>query len=106
MHTWLRITLLAICTAMGIAVALAVALNKPSQRAEAVGSRSRLSPSRSGYSLPQSTPDSTIARTSTPPPAPPPEPVPVVASYRDPVARQVGQLEDSILQLEESSQRR
>jgi hypothetical protein len=90
MHTWLRITLLAVCTAVGVAVAMAVAIHKPAE-------------------------PNVAAEQAVKAPAPPVEPVkpvivppvePVIAPYRDPIARQVGQLEESIQQLEESSWRR
>jgi type IV pilus assembly protein PilQ len=90
MHTWLRITLLAVCTAAGVGVAMAVAIQKPSE------------------------PKSTAREAARAPdwPAAPFKPVvaapaePVLAPYRDRVAQQVDQLEDTIQQLEESSHRR
>jgi type IV pilus assembly protein PilQ len=90
MQTWVRIALLGTCTAIGVAVALALALHKPAQQTIARAQKAAPAP-----------PAVTTAVQSTPV-----EPAPVVAPYRDPVARQVGQLEESIQQLEESSHRR
>jgi hypothetical protein len=88
--------LLSICAAMGIAVALAVALNKPipppKKRGSEVASPVTMHPA--------------VVQALPPSPTPAHEPTPVVAPYRDAVARQVGQLEDSIQELEESSHRR
>src|SRR5688572_16790888 len=95
MQNWLRITLLALCTATGIGVALAVALNKPAPAPETTTATSRWVLAGSDKS------NSTEA-----PPALAPDSVPVVASYRDPIAQQVGQLEDALQQVEESAQRR
>jgi type IV pilus assembly protein PilQ len=94
MHPWFRITLLAICTATGIAVALAVALQKPehADRGKSVATTPAVR-------------SITVGATPDPPP-PVAEPAPVVAPYRDLVARQVGALEESIQQLDESSHRR
>src|SRR5262245_46578960 len=94
MHTWLRITLLRICTAVGIAVAMAAALNEPMVPL--------VTDSWPGKKLNGQAAQFT-ARVESKAAA---EPVPVVAAYRDPIARQVGNLEESIQQLEESSQRR
>jgi type IV pilus assembly protein PilQ len=102
MHTWLRISLLALCTAVGIAVALAVAVNKP---AELPADSRPATVQVLANSIPSVSPASVPA-----PPAPPKsaasEFVPVVAPYRESVARQVNQLEDTLQQIEESSQRR
>jgi type IV pilus assembly protein PilQ len=98
MHTWLRITLLALCTGIGIAVALAVALHQPA-KARATRPDSAASASGAAQASPIATP--AVATVAVPT-----EPQPVVAPYRDTVARQVGQIEESILQLEESSHRR
>src|SRR5262249_37402339 len=94
MHSWLRITLLTICTAVGIAFALAVALRKPT-RLDGAASITSAPPVRA--STVDSAPDPPVAAAM---------PAPVIAPYRDIVARQVGALEESIQQLEESSYRR
>jgi type IV pilus assembly protein PilQ len=99
MHNWLRITLLALCTGVGIAVALAVALHQPA-KSVAARAESAAHPA-SGPAPATATPTSTVTAAIVPA-----EPQPIVAPYRDTVARQVGQLEESIQQLEESSHRR
>ena len=90
MHIWLRITLLSICTAVGIAAALAVALREPP-------------------------PKEPVAAKPVPAPEPPPAEVnhqppaaesPVVAPYRDPIARQVSQLEQSLEDIQDAADRR
>src|SRR5947208_4187372 len=96
MQMWLRITLLAVCTAIGIAVALGVALNKP------VPSPQKLPTVRAGIVAAPLR----IEQPVLPPSAPAFSAAPVVAPYRDPVARQMGQLEDTLQELEESSHRR
>ena len=85
MQTWLRITLLSACCAMGVAVALAVAIHQPPSSEPTVRSL--------GVVQNDAVPTVSTAQ-------------PVVAPYRDPIARQVGQIEDSLQQLEESSLRR
>jgi hypothetical protein len=92
MHTWLRIALLSAGTAIGIAVALAVALNKP----DVAGKVKATQPAAAAPAV-----ESNAVAAPTPVVA-----EPVVAPYRDPIARQVGQLEESIQELEESSHRR
>src|SRR6478752_6162345 len=100
MQIWLRITLLAVCTAIGIAVALGVALNKPVTVPKSPVSKRIVSAALVPAEPPPSAaPAPTIA-------APPFATAPVVAPYRDPVARQVGQLEETLQELEESSHRR
>src|SRR5438067_2067018 len=99
MHTWLRTTLLALCTGVGIAVALAVALHQPAK-----SSITRGEPAARPASGPA--PATGIPPVAVAAAIVPAEPQPIVAPYRDTVARQVGQLEESILQLEESSHRR
>ena len=95
MQIWLRITLLAVCTAIGIAVALAVALNKPP-----------LPPQK----LPIAQRGVAVIPPSNQPVLPPAAPAfaaaPVVAPYCDPVARQMGQFEETLQELENSSHRR
>jgi len=101
MQTWLRISLLAGCAAIGIGAALALALTasdpetSPTQHGPAGKLAARFAVE------PPSTADA---------PATPPTPVapaqPVVAPYRDLVARQVGHIEESLQELEESSHRR
>src|SRR5262245_51114689 len=93
MQTWVRAMLLTMCTAIGIAVALAVALHKPASPKNV----STQKPTTAA--APPSIANSVQSAAAV-------EPAPVVAPYRDPVARQVGQLEESIQQLEESSHRR
>jgi type IV pilus assembly protein PilQ len=106
MHTWLRITLLAICAATGIAVALAVALNKPvPAQNHARAAEQATADEPAVIRLPPGT-GAPLAASITLAPPESSEPTPALAPYRDPVARQVGQLEDSIQQLEESSHRR
>lgn len=90
MHTWLRITLLTVCTAIGVAVAISVALSKPAEPKVAVQDRVKAVQANEDVAAPAVTVPAE----------------PVVAPYRDPIARQVGQLEDSIQQLEDSSYRR
>lgn len=85
MQTWLRITLLSACCAIGVTVALAVAMQEPSS------------------SEPKVRESEVVHRE---PAQNPPAEQPVVAAYRDPIARQVGQIEESLQQLEESSLRR
>src|SRR3954468_8073645 len=95
MQSWLRITLLAACGAIGIAVALAIALH-PSADAEHTAQNTR-APKVTAV---------VVAEPQLPPPIAAPPPAPVVAPYRDPIARQVGQLEETMQELEESSHRR
>src|SRR6478736_3169935 len=104
MQTWLRVTLLAGCVAIGIAVALALALSHPAPAAAEKISRQQPKLAARITAEP-------VSPSPVPSPAPsPPEavanPAPVVAPYRDLVARQVGHLEESIQELEESSHRR
>src|SRR6478672_8958134 len=96
MQIWFRITLLGICTAIGVAVALALALKKP-EIAPKSPMIKRLVATASV------TPEPAAPLNVT---APPFVAAPVVAPYRDPVARQVGQLEETLQELEESSHRR
>jgi type IV pilus assembly protein PilQ len=105
MQHWLRATLLAFCAAIGIAVALALALATPPSGDEAANSpqlqpklAARLTSAAEEKPLAENQPPSLPALIA---PA-----VPVVAPYRDIVARQVGQLEESLQELEESSHRR
>jgi len=99
MQIWLRITLLAVCTAMGVALALGVALSKPANAPQAAVKRI----AASAAVLPESpVPAAPVASVA----APPFVAAPVVAPYRDPVARQMGQLEETLQELEESSHRR
>jgi type IV pilus assembly protein PilQ len=81
----LRITLLTVSLAVGIAVALAIALAQP--------------------------PMEQAPQQQEPPPVgerrvPPPPIEPALAPYREPIARQMGRLEEAILQIEEASHRR
>jgi type IV pilus assembly protein PilQ len=106
MHTGLRITLLAVCLATGIAVALAVGLNRPASPAKRHDGAAKVKHETAMI----------VAEAPTEGPAAPGNALrpnngnvpwsPVVAPYRDPVAQQVGQLEDTIQQIQESSQRR
>ncbi len=106
MHTGLRITLLAVCLATGVAVALAVGLNRPAQPAKQHDATVKVKHETAVI----------VAEAPVANPAPPDNSLrpnhgdapwsPILAPYRDPVAKQVGQLEDTIQQLEESSQRR
>jgi type IV pilus assembly protein PilQ len=106
MHTRLRITLLAISLAIGAAVAFALAV-----RPAPTAGKTPVTAARR-FSIKQVPIEAPPPSTPEPPPPipdsrrPAPELTPVVAPYRDPIARQVGQLEDTIQQLEESSQRR
>src|SRR4051812_8362463 len=94
MQTWFRITVLAVCTAMGVAVALAVALNKPVRTTQKAATQGSVSAVPATSELPVQ-PSLGTARAA-----------PVVAPYRDMVAQQVGQLEETLQQIQESSQRR
>src|SRR2546430_10611060 len=100
MQIWLRITLLAVCTAIGIAVALGVALNKPATAPKAPATKrivaATLVPTEP---LLPAAPSPNIF-------GPPFASAPVVAPYRDPVARQIGQFEETLQELEQSSHRR
>src|SRR5262245_41054826 len=90
MQTWLGLTLLALCTAAGIAVALAVALHKPALPPVAGAAGPKVVSSRWVISGP----DNSNSTDTIPPPAP----TPVIAPYRDTIAQQVGQLEDTLQQ--------
>src|SRR5262245_52597378 len=106
MQTWLRITLLGVCAAIGIAVALGVALNKPAVTPRAAGAKRLVA---SAAVVPVDPPVSSAAGPNISAPsvaAPPFAAAPVVAPYRDPVARQMGQLEETLQELEQSSHRR
>ena len=104
MHTFLRSSLIAVSLAIGIAVALAVALRQPPRSAPkaAVPPPSGIAPlaPRSGQAAP------TAVSGDNPLRNPVAEPAPVEAPYRDPIARQVGRLEETIQDMEEASQRR
>src|SRR4051794_23467428 len=106
MQTWIRVTLLMLCTATGIGVALAVALRTPGERprhpkiAAVAQPPQNDGPPRTTAPLP---PANVGAQPGGTPAA---ESAPIVAPYRDPVARQVGRLEESLQELEESSHRR
>jgi type IV pilus assembly protein PilQ len=101
MQIWLRITLLAVCTAIGIAVALGVALNKPAGSPKSPTSKRTVATAAvAPVDVPMTT--ATAPNVSAPPFAS----APVVAPYRDPVARHMGQLEETLQELEESSHRR
>lgn len=100
MQTWLRITVLAACTVMGITVALAVALNKP------VPSSKKPEPQPSVAAPAPSPAVSAVAELMPPVPVVTAPAVPILAPYRDLVAQQVGQLEETLQQIQESSQRR
>src|SRR5262249_34591745 len=89
MQTWLRMTLLALCTGVGVAVALAVALHQPDRSSPARDEPAAEPAAKTTQA--HKVPPSAVAMVST-------EPQPIVAPYRDVVARQVGQLEESILQ--------
>ena len=95
MHILLRSSLIAVSLAVGIAVALAVALRKPPQEgskpAAPTTSIHPISPAGSSENRPQQAA---------------PEAAPVEAPYRDPIARQVGRLEETLLDMEEASHRR
>ncbi len=90
MRIWLRLTLLSVCTALGIAVAMALALRVPAP--QSLSSRERSSTSTIQPNQPERAVD--------------PLPVPVVAAYRDPIARQVSQLEQSLDDIQASADRR
>src|SRR4051812_4186381 len=85
MPIWLRISVLASCMAIGVAVALALALQSPA--------------SQSGR---QESPPPLAAQQA----APTTVSTPVIVPYRDPVAQQVNQLGEALQQIEQSSQRR
>jgi type IV pilus assembly protein PilQ len=105
MHTWLRVTLLVGCGAIGIAVALALALSQPvpvpgegePQRKPKLAARVTVEPVAPVASTASPAPAATEVQVNS---------TPVVAPYRDLVARQVGHLEESLQELEESSHRR
>lgn len=82
MPTLLRITLISVSLALGIAVALGLAMHKPVQTVKA-----KAAPEATGPSAPVT---------------PPPPAAPVIAPYRDPVAA----LQETIFQMEQSSQQR
>jgi type IV pilus assembly protein PilQ len=107
MQLWLRMTLLAGGVAVGIAAALAVALKTPQAAAgnkrfpQAVALAQAVEPSPQGNALAaDGQTGSPAVRSDTPAPAL------TVAPYRDPVTQQIGQLEESIELLQQSSQRR
>ncbi|HZN35087.1 MAG TPA: secretin and TonB N-terminal domain-containing protein [Pirellulaceae bacterium] len=88
MPTLLRITLIAVSLALGIAVALGLALREP---ARPVARQARAA---------------APAAAEAPPVAPAATPAPVSAPYRDPVAARINELHESMLEIEQSSQRR
>jgi type IV pilus assembly protein PilQ len=108
MHTLLRITLLTVGAAIGIAVALAVALQTPPPAdPPAISSSPAEGESRATQAANSDAPEA--ATTAAAPQialTPSVALTPVVAPYRDPVSRQVGQLEETLQQFEESSHRR
>jgi len=95
MSKLLRFTLIAVSVALGVAVALGLALRKPALTAKA---------------KPNATATSAPAAAPLPLAAPAPPAAPVVAPYRDPVAAQISQIkeqiQESIFEIEQSSQRR
>ncbi len=95
MPTLLRMTLMAVSLALGIAAALGLALREPARAAKATKSKPAARPDVSNDSAFQ----------PLPPVAALP-PAPVIAPYRDPVTAQIGELQDTIFQIEQSSQRR
>jgi type IV pilus assembly protein PilQ len=97
MPTLLRITLLTVCLAIGIAIALAVALQTPPDAPSAAAdSNSSPNTAATAGAIANRPTDAANAASLTP----------LVAPYRDPVARQVGQIEEALQHIEESSQRR
>lgn len=92
MVSWLRITLLGVCTACGIAVALAVGLNLPPSAPSADSPVTVEAGSKS-----TKTADALAAQSAS---------QPVIAPYRDPISRQVTQLEQSLEDIQESADRR
>ena len=106
MYTLLRITLLTVCVGAGIAAAMAVALGTPAPLEDS-GAKSHVSFHLAGGSESGTARAAdTIAQASQTAAEAPSAPLPVTAPYRDPVARQVGQIEETLQQLEESSHRR
>ncbi len=105
MQTRLRVMLLAACAALGVAAALALAVATPQSN----GVEEAAAPAQAKFAArlklepppPQMMPAPDAAQ-----PVPEVIPEPVVAPYRDRVARQVGQIEESLHELEESSHRR
>jgi type IV pilus assembly protein PilQ len=94
MPTLLRIALIAVSLALGIAAALGLALREPAAEAKAV----KVKPA------PPQTPVIEAPKIVPPPVAAPASPV--IAPYRDPVAAQIGALQETVFDIEQSSQRR
>lgn len=107
MHTLLRTLLLTSSLAVGIAFALVLALRPAPSAATRKTSIVVAPPAALATALP-SVAHGQANVSAAPAFATPLSPVsaPVVAPYRDPVAKQVGQLEETLQQLEETSQRR
>src|SRR5438270_359313 len=99
MQYWLRATLLTLCAAIGVAVALALGLVSPppkSELADAVASKPKLAARLTA--VPEQSPPAAIIPA---PQEPGPLPAPAVAPHRDSFVRQVGHLEESLQELEE-----
>src|SRR5262245_55712500 len=100
MPSLFRNSLVAVSLALGIAIALAVALRKP----QSVNARPEPSTAKSAQQeLPAGGTHANGGEKALPRASG--EPAPVEAPYRDPIARQVGRLEETIQEMEEASHR-
>src|SRR5262245_42195517 len=90
----LRFTLIAVSVALGVAVALGLALRRP-----AIAANAKAHPTAAARAVPPAAAEQ--------PAAPAAAPVPTIAPYRDPVAAaQISQLQETMLENEQSAQRR